>query len=121
VSALEAAGVGSDVEVIATLAVAIDRALEPEPLAEARQAVAALDMAGASAKIAGQVKDAWRSWKEHAKDAPRRGLPHGLERISREAPPRAVAPTVAKSDMDALEARIDRELAALKQKLREGG
>lgn len=122
---LEALGVGSDAEVLATLAVAVDRALREDALEDARHEIAALDMAGAASRIAVAVRGAWDS---RAADGlrPRRGLPQGLEALPRdEQAPLASASVSANTDrpgrpldrVDDLEGRIERELEALKRKL----
>ncbi len=121
VETLEASGAADAADAVATLAVALDGALDAGALARAREAVEALGMAEGASRVAARVNEAWREWRSRASDAPRRGLPRGFERVSREAPSRASAPAIASSETEALEARIDRELAALKQKMREEG
>jgi len=118
---LEALGVGSDAEVLATLAVAIDRALEADNLEDARRAIAGLDIPGAAGRIAGGVRAAWEE-RRAAGPVRRRGLPHGLEALPRQdsgGPPIAPSerPGSGRGELDDLEGRIERELDALKRKL----
>ncbi len=118
---LEALGVGSDAEVFATLAVAIDRALEADNLEDARRDIATLDIPGAASRIADGVQAAWEE-RRAAGPVRRRGLPHGLEALTRDdsgGPPVAPAerPGSGPGDLDDLEGRIERELEALKRKL----
>ncbi len=118
VDALEAAGVARDADVLATLAVTIDAALEPAALAEGRDAVRALEVRGSAARVAESVREAWQRRKATGAEGPPRGLPHGLERLpsSRSERPPAGRSSAPPPDED-LEARIDRELAELKKRL----
>jgi hypothetical protein len=111
---LEAIGVGSDAEVLATLAVSIDRTVEDKALAEAREAIGALDIPYAAGRVSDRVRAAWNAQRVAGDDRPR-GLPHGLEALPKDD---VEAPSPRRpSRLDALEDRIERELAEIKRKL----
>jgi hypothetical protein len=106
--------VGSDAEVLATLAVSIDRTLEDRALAEAREAIGALDIPYSAGRVSDRVRASWNARRVAGEERPR-GLPHGLEALPKDdveaASPRRP------SRLDALEDRIERELAEIKRKL----
>jgi len=112
---LEAIGVGSDAEVLATLSVAIDRMVEPDALEDARGAVGALDIPYAAGRVADGVRTAWNARRAAGEERPR-GLPHGLEALPTDESEKAPSGRPP-SGLDALEDRIERELAELKRKL----
>jgi hypothetical protein len=109
---LEALGVGTDAEVLATLSVTLEAMLEPDALAERRAAVAALDVGLAAKRVADAVNGAWRM--RDASDEVMRGLPQGLERLSTG---RLSAPAKSHRELDDIEDRVERELRALKERL----
>ncbi len=111
---LEAIGVGSDAEVLATLAVAIDRTVGAEALADAREAIGALDIPYSAGRVSDRVRAAWNARRAAPEERPR-GLPHGLEALPKDDVHKA--PAGPSSRLDALEDRIERELAELKRKL----
>jgi hypothetical protein len=115
---LEAIGVGSDAEVFATLAVSIDRMVGPDALAEAREAIGALDIPYAAGRVADRVRTAWNMRRAGVEERPR-GLPHGLEALPKDVVP-ATSPREPKRTLDALEDRIERELQELKKRLGDG-
>jgi hypothetical protein len=113
---LEALGVGTDADVLATLSVTLDAALEPEALEERRAAVRALDVADGAMRVAMAVHGAWRERGES--EVARRGLPKGLEKLVATVP---VGPQrKAHGDLGDIEDRVERELRALKEKLTDG-
>ena len=123
-AALEASGVATSCDALGTLAVAIDTALGRADVAA--QAARDLDAAGS----AGRAIELARRLMKEPTAAPRpKGLPAGLERLSRDgAAPKSGAPKRDASSRDApsedasassddLESQIDAELAALRKKL----
>jgi hypothetical protein len=129
--ALASANVATPVDSLATLSVAIERALDPAVLEERRSAIAGLDVSASPERLADALE---RARAEHAatQHAPR-GLPHGLEHISsRDASPRSAAKAEpkgargepgekaaeAKKTEDDLEARVERDLQELKKRLK---
>jgi len=114
---LESAGVAEEADVVATLAVTLDRVLEEEALSASRRAVAGFRSEDGAARVAEVVREAWEGRDTGRKSLPR-GLPHGLERLST-APPGEEEPTPAPEAArdDDLEARIDRELEELKKRI----
>jgi hypothetical protein len=111
--ALEATGAAEEADVIATLAVAVDAALEPETLGRARAASRALEASRAAARVAACVREAWAERSRATDREAARGLPHGLEALTGQERPESKA----RRDTDDIEARIDRELAELKKRL----
>lgn len=128
--ALASAKVATPVDSLATLSVAIERALEPAVLEARRSAIAGLDAAGSPKRLADALE---KARAEHAaKSHAPRGLPHGLEHISsREgsarstakadlspAQPRDAGGAEPKKVDDDLEARVERDLQELKKRLK---
>ncbi|MEM9189068.1 MAG: hypothetical protein AAGF12_07820, partial [Myxococcota bacterium] len=132
-SALEAAKVAEIADSVVTLAVSLDRLLDPEAFDEARAAVASLEVGSVPDRLAKVVRE---RYKEHRKSRSRRarGLPHGLERLSGESERRSgmsledgrskdeprEPPDAERTERESLDDRIERELEALKAKLGKG-
>jgi hypothetical protein len=110
--ALESEGIADVADASATLAVTLDRALDPSALARSRSAGARLDAPGGARRAAELVRKLVRGELD-ARGAS--GLPLGIERLSeREAPPRSEPPPTLREDLDAT---VNAELAALRKKL----
>lgn len=116
VRAIETAGVGRDADVLATLSVTLEAALEPAALDEARRAIAALELAGSKKRLAEAVREAWKRLSASGSTLSPRGLPHGLERLP-SGPGQTPRHSSVPPKDDDLEARIDRELAELKKRI----
>jgi len=115
---LEELGVARGADRVATLAVAIDAALEPAWLEVARSKIVALEIGGAAKRVAAAVRDAWERRLETASFAAR-GLPIGLERLGgdrRASTQRKTLPETPAA-RDDIEQRLDKELADLKKRL----
>jgi hypothetical protein len=115
---LETSGVAEVADAAATLAVSLDRVLEPEHLAEARAAVGGLAAPEGVRRVAGVVRQLARG------ELPigGAGLPVGLERLSeleasRPARPERPEPGPSRPGRDDVDAKVDEELAALRRRL----
>ncbi len=124
--AIETAGVARLADAAPTLAVTLDAALAPSALEAARQASEALDAANGVARVVAEVRALMRG--ERGGAALAAGLPAGLERLSeadRSARGRRPDPAEPGPDpeptappaRDDLDAKVDAELAALREKL----
>jgi len=114
--ALEGAGVAVDADVLATFAVILEQALDPDALAQARKSIEALGVDEAGKKVSECVYEAWR--RRHRDSSGRvRGLPHGLEALAKEPVAPSRRPSLPPSGMQDLEARVERELEELKKRL----
>jgi hypothetical protein len=110
---LNDAGVAVTATASATLSLAVEQAIDATALIRAREAVRALDPAGAAERVGELVRKSWRIALEEGRLRPR-GLPRGLEPLRREPLPTR-PDTVAEAA--SLESRVDAELAALKKRV----
>lgn len=115
--ALMEAGIASIASTPAMIAVELDGALREDVIARAREAVRALDVPGASVRIAAAVKSARERLRPRAT-----GLPRGLEILARD-PAEAASEAIALLARSAIERKkaeddaVERELAELKKRI----
>lgn len=112
--ALDGSGTAHVADAAATLAVTLDRLLEPDALAKARAASSALEARGGAERVARIVRQLVRG-ELPAPGAS--GLPVGLERIGTRDEKGAREPEAPLPRKDELDREVDEELAALRRKL----
>ena len=115
--ALESVGAARDADVLATLSVTLDGALEKDALTSGRRAIAELDVAESAGRIAAAVHAGLRRQSQAGAPASPRGLPHGLEPLGEGGLGDAPGRRSSRPPLDDMEARIERELQELKKRL----